>query len=319
MPSFSTLLFLLRELPGYGLFALLGLGLGLTAAYWQWYLPAKRLRVEAEAENGRLCEGILALKRHALPLESQRQIHALQGEVAAAKDQLLGAIATIHERDATIASLKESTSLASPDANGSPSRVAMLEAERDKHAKSARRWEAEAHSLLADLEKQAKHCEDLERQIRTRILDSRENDLASDLAARENDIIALRKELERVQLALSDSQSAAEGVAPRARSEQERCGDDNEVSVQEDPHFGYLYQEAPTHMDDLTQIRGIAKVLEGRLHRSGIYRFKQIARWDDKQVRAFSKKLRLKGRIQRDGWVKQARRLHEEAYGESLT
>ncbi len=93
-------------------------------------------------------------------------------------------------------------------------------------------------------------------------------------------------------------------------------GDQDDTS--EDPELGPLFAERPTDIDDLTQIKGIAKVLEKRLHEVGVYRYKQVAQWSDKHVEAFSKRLSFHDRIQRDRWREQCIDLHHEKYGEEL-
>ncbi|MGO8971112.1 MAG: hypothetical protein ACLQDQ_16255 [Myxococcaceae bacterium] len=68
--------------------------------------------------------------------------------------------------------------------------------------------------------------------------------------------------------------------------------------------------------DDLQQIRGIGPVLERRLHRSGIYRFAQIATWTHADILAMSERLPgFHDRIVRDRWTTEARRLHIAKYG----
>ncbi len=65
-------------------------------------------------------------------------------------------------------------------------------------------------------------------------------------------------------------------------------------------------------MDDLKKIKGVAKVLEGKLHGFGVYKFKQIAVWTDSACKEFSKLLTFKDRIYRDDWISQAKAFHEE-------
>lgn len=78
-----------------------------------------------------------------------------------------------------------------------------------------------------------------------------------------------------------------------------------------DPSLGLIYKIAPTETDDLTRIKGIASVLEKRLHELGIYTWRQIASWDDGNIREFSSRLSFKDRIVREKWVEQARSLNE--------
>jgi len=79
-----------------------------------------------------------------------------------------------------------------------------------------------------------------------------------------------------------------------------------------DSALGLVYKIIPPETDDLTQIKGIASVLEKRLHELGIYTWGQIASWEDHHVREFSSRLAFKDRIARERWVEQARTLNEE-------
>lgn len=62
--------------------------------------------------------------------------------------------------------------------------------------------------------------------------------------------------------------------------------------------------------DDLTQLKGVAKVLERTLHKVGVFYFWQIAEWSPEDVQYVDSKLEaFRGRIERDGWVDQASEL----------
>ena len=76
-----------------------------------------------------------------------------------------------------------------------------------------------------------------------------------------------------------------------------------------DPKLGLIYKKQPEKTDDLTALRGIAKVLEKRLHEFGIYTYAQIAAWNEDHIREFSTRLAFKDRIHREHWVDQARQL----------
>ncbi len=68
----------------------------------------------------------------------------------------------------------------------------------------------------------------------------------------------------------------------------------------------------PSHgkPDDLTQIRGVEKVLERKLHKVGVYYFWQIAQWSPEDVRQVNEQLAsYQGRIEQDHWVDQASEL----------
>lgn len=61
--------------------------------------------------------------------------------------------------------------------------------------------------------------------------------------------------------------------------------------------------------DDLKQLSGVGPALEKKLHAAGVTSFAQIAAWTDADVAAMDEKLSLKGRIEREGWIAQAKAL----------
>jgi predicted flap endonuclease-1-like 5' DNA nuclease len=68
----------------------------------------------------------------------------------------------------------------------------------------------------------------------------------------------------------------------------------------------------PSHgkPDDLTRIKGVAKVLEHTLHKVGVFYFWQIAEWSPEDVRYVDSQLTgFHGRIESDAWVTQANEL----------
>jgi predicted flap endonuclease-1-like 5' DNA nuclease len=75
--------------------------------------------------------------------------------------------------------------------------------------------------------------------------------------------------------------------------------------------------ELPNAPDDLKLIVGVGPVLERMLQRLGIGSYRQIARWSEHDIDEFDARLpEFRGRIRRDGWVTQARALHQSKYGE---
>jgi predicted flap endonuclease-1-like 5' DNA nuclease len=64
--------------------------------------------------------------------------------------------------------------------------------------------------------------------------------------------------------------------------------------------------------DDLTKIKGIKGVLSEQLHALGIRTWRQIAEWNDDDLRAFSELLAFKNRATRDCWQEQAKLLAQQ-------
>lgn len=61
--------------------------------------------------------------------------------------------------------------------------------------------------------------------------------------------------------------------------------------------------------DDLKKLSGVGPVLETKLIEAGVTSFAQIAAWGPAEIEEFDEKLSFKGRIEREGWVEQAKKL----------
>jgi predicted flap endonuclease-1-like 5' DNA nuclease len=76
--------------------------------------------------------------------------------------------------------------------------------------------------------------------------------------------------------------------------------------------------EGAQMIDDLKLIVGVGPVLERMLHQLGITSYRQIARWNERDIDEFDAKLpEFPGRIRRDAWVTQARALHQSKFGDA--
>ena len=82
-----------------------------------------------------------------------------------------------------------------------------------------------------------------------------------------------------------------------------------------DEGLGMVYSSPPAEVDDLKLLSGVGPVLVEKLNSAGVYRFEQIANWTEANVRAFDELLSLKGRVEKDGWIAQAKGLLEEKNG----
>ncbi|MGH1425705.1 MAG: 50S ribosomal protein L21 [Pseudooceanicola sp.] len=67
--------------------------------------------------------------------------------------------------------------------------------------------------------------------------------------------------------------------------------------------------EAAAGADDLKILSGIGPALEKKLHENGVTTFAQIAAWGPDDIAEMDEKLSFKGRIEREGWVAQAKDL----------
>lgn len=76
----------------------------------------------------------------------------------------------------------------------------------------------------------------------------------------------------------------------------------------------------PPVSDDLLEIVGVGPKLAKLLNEQGITSFKQLALLTSREEAALDDLLgAFKGRIEREGWVRQARELHQTKYGEKLS
>jgi large subunit ribosomal protein L21 len=67
--------------------------------------------------------------------------------------------------------------------------------------------------------------------------------------------------------------------------------------------------QAAAGSDDLKLLSGVGPALEKKLQQAGVTSFAQIAAWTDADVEEFGEKLSFKGRIEREGWIEQAKEL----------
>ena len=66
---------------------------------------------------------------------------------------------------------------------------------------------------------------------------------------------------------------------------------------------------AKAEPDDLKLLSGVGPALEKKLHANGVTTFAQVAAWTKADVADMDEKLSFKGRIERDGWIAQAKKL----------
>ncbi len=161
------------------------------------------------------------------------------------------------------------------------SRVVELTSQLDEARREARSFEAEAHAARMDLD-EAKTAASVQ---------------ARDLARRERELAARGE-------SLADAPAAASSDAP---SDAAGSRDEPTTSGLETVSFmAALREGAP---DDLTKIRGVGQKLESTLNGLGIYFYRQIADWSEADIAEMDAKLKFPGRILRDDWRGQARRL----------
>ena len=65
--------------------------------------------------------------------------------------------------------------------------------------------------------------------------------------------------------------------------------------------------------DDLKKLTGVGPALEKKLIAGGVTSFAQIAGWSDADVATFDEAISLKGKIEKEGWIEQAKTLAADA------
>lgn len=93
-----------------------------------------------------------------------------------------------------------------------------------------------------------------------------------------------------------------------------------DATVQIDRLLGPIFTHRPREVDELGGIESLTEHFVERLHHLGIYRFKQIALWNDRQIEHFRRILSVNGNghVPVDQWVAEAKRLHQEKYNETI-
>ena len=89
------------------------------------------------------------------------------------------------------------------------------------------------------------------------------------------------------------------GAAAKPEKKAEKAKDEPKPATDEPKAAG----------DDLTQINGIGPVIVEKLSGLGITTFKQIAELDEAGIESINEQLNFKGRIEREEWVDQAKKL----------
>ena len=115
------------------------------------------------------------------------------------------------------------------------------------------------------------------------------------------------------------SDAEAESLIPVA-DEAEQPAAEEAASTEEAPAAaastdlkGFQGLSAPDgEADDLKKIDGVGPVIEKKLNELGIYHFKQIAELSKEQAGAIDEAIAFKGRIERDDWLGQAKKLMSE-------
>lgn len=108
-------------------------------------------------------------------------------------------------------------------------------------------------------------------------------------------------------LKLAAVSAVEEKASEEAKSSSSPEGD--EATVSEDGRPEYLEGPRNGEADDLKMIKGVGPKLETTLNALGFYHFDQIASWTRENIAWVDNSLSFKGRIDRENWLEQAKKL----------
>ncbi|MEO0892321.1 MAG: 50S ribosomal protein L21 [Pseudomonadota bacterium] len=125
---------------------------------------------------------------------------------------------------------------------------------------------------------------------------------------RVTDILAKGGDKSGVKAAVGAGSVAGVAVAAAAKKPAKKAEPKAEPKA-EAPKKAAPKAAAKSDGDDLKQLSGVGPALEKKLHENGVTTFAQIAAWTEDDVAAMDEKLSFKGRIEREGWIEQAKTL----------
>ncbi len=104
---------------------------------------------------------------------------------------------------------------------------------------------------------------------------------------------------------------SAEKAAPAAAAEVESRAAEIKEKLKKG-EAAAIFEAPEGEADDLKKISGVGPVIEKKLHALGIRTFEQVANFSKDDIALVDAVLSFKGRIERDDWVSQARKLAAE-------
>jgi len=119
---------------------------------------------------------------------------------------------------------------------------------------------------------------------------------------RVTDILAAGADASGVKAAVGAGSVAGVAVAATAPAAAKKAAPKKATKAEAAP-------AAAAGADDLKKLSGVGPALEKKLLAAGVTTFAQIAAWSPEDVAAIDEQLSFKGRIEREGWIEQAKEL----------
>ncbi|WP_439560529.1 50S ribosomal protein L21 [Roseinatronobacter sp.] len=109
-------------------------------------------------------------------------------------------------------------------------------------------------------------------------------------------------------------EAAAPAKAPKAAKKPAKAAkaEADAPAVEGSKPANLLTEARDGKADDLKKISGVGPKLEGLLNQNGVFHFDQIAAWNTAEIAYMDDQLSFKGRIERDGWIDQAKQFAAE-------
>jgi small subunit ribosomal protein S2 len=120
------------------------------------------------------------------------------------------------------------------------------------------------------------------------------------------------KDAEKPATAAKKSAEKVDEAADQKKEEKKPAAKEEPEAAKKAAGFERL-KKSDGEADDLRELTGVGPVLEKTLNEYGIYHFHQIAGLKKAEIAEIDEALSLKGRIERDDWVKQAKELVKKA------
>jgi NADH-quinone oxidoreductase subunit E len=130
---------------------------------------------------------------------------------------------------------------------------------------------------------------------------------AEDAVARVRDAFAAQAEKKADALAPAEKKAEAPAEKKSAPSKPKDTAAAPEAPAIEEKAPETLDGPRGGKPDDLKKLKGVGPKLEATLHELGFYHFDQVANWGPAEVAWVDSRLKFKGRIERDGWIDQAK------------
>ena len=143
-------------------------------------------------------------------------------------------------------------------------------------------------------------------------LDSKEEESISEIEENKEDT-ASEVEATQPQGLISENEDKDSAKELSTKSEDSLTktsdADEKEEESKDDTKPPVLTEPRGGKADNLCRIKGVGFVIEEKLHNLGVFHFDQIAAWTENEIKWVDSHLSFSGRILRDDWIGQAKKL----------